>query len=102
MGCGACGNLQVADSSRSLQQRLMQKIGEVKSKGKFEAFKRFVSAEEIKMIENGLEPIHECIRLEELHKLEAGEHALLTKERRVAWKVALYEPTVSEELHPFT
>lgn len=54
----------MSDSSRSLHQRLLQRIGEIKSKSTFDDFKRFVSVEEIKMIENGLEPIHECIHLE--------------------------------------
>lgn len=34
--------------------------------------------------------------------MEAGEQALLTKERRAAWKIALYDSKLLEELHPFT
>jgi hypothetical protein len=58
MGCGACCNSQVSASKMTLHRRLLEKITEIRVGDLMGELKSFVSAEEIKLIENATYNLH--------------------------------------------
>lgn len=43
MGCGACAYSQISDSNRTLHQRLLQKIANIKNNNLTNDMKKFIS-----------------------------------------------------------